>query len=360
MDFAFTEDQQGLVGLCRQMFGELCAPEAIAQLEKSGQPVFHKQLWSRMAESELLGLNLKEDVGGLGLGMVEVCLIHEQAGWVTAPLPLTACLAMGAPALDRFGSDALRQAVLPGVIRGESILCATTSRVSATQTSEGFTLHGELDCVPWAPVASHIVLLAEHASQLSALCVELKGLEVERQTASNEEPLGRIRFAGHPVPASNLLGELGHGETVSAFMSERGQVAQAASILGMAARALRLTAKYATERQQFGRAIGTFQAVGQRAADAFVDVETIRVALWRAAWLLDDAQPATAEVLVASYWAKDAGNRVVNAAQHIHGGIGFDRDYPLYRYFLGVKTLEQRMGSATSCLSELGRRMAQE
>ncbi|MEZ4375793.1 MAG: acyl-CoA dehydrogenase family protein [Polyangiaceae bacterium] len=358
MDVAFTEDHQGLVGLCRQMFGELCSPEVISTLERSGEPVFHRALWSRMAESELLGLNLKEDVGGLGLGMVEVCLIHEQAGWVTAPLPLTACLAMAAPALDRFGSDALRQAILPGVIRGEQILCAATSHLSAKQTSEGFSLEGQLDCVPWAPVASHVMLLAEHDGQVSALCVDLAGLSVERQTASNEEPLGRIRFAGHAVPASCLLGELGNGETVGAFMRERGQVAQAASILGMAARALRLTAKYATERQQFGRAIGTFQAVGQRAADAFVDVETIRVALWRAAWLIDDGQPASAEALVASFWAKDAGNRVVNAAQHIHGGIGFDRDYPLYRYFLGVKTLEQRMGSATSCLSELGQRLA--
>ncbi len=360
MDFAFSEDQQGLVGLCRQMFGELCTPEAIAHLEKSGEPVFQRALWSRMAESELLGINLREDVGGLGLGMVEVCLVHEQAGWVTAPLPLTACLAMGAPAVDRFGSDALRQTLLPAVIRGEHIVCASLGRVRAQQTSEGFTLEGELDCVPWATVATHLVLLAEHGEQTSALCVELAGLSVERQTASNEEPLGRIRFNTYAVPASAVLGELGDGERVASFMRERGQVAQAASILGMAARALRLTAKYATERQQFGRAIGTFQAVGQRAADAFVDVETIRVALWRAAWLLDDGQPASSEVLVAAYWAKEAGNRVVNAAQHIHGGIGFDRDYPLYRYFLGVKTLEQRLGSATSCLSDLGRQLAQE
>lgn len=358
MDFAFSEDQKGLVGLCRQMFGELCTPEAIARLEKSGDPVFHRELWSRMAESELLGINLKEDVGGLGLGMVEVCLIHEQAGWVTAPLPLTACLAMAAPAIDEFGSDGLRQELLPGVIRGDLIVCASLSPVSATQTSDGFTLEGELDFVPWAPVASHLVLLARHGEQLSALCVELEGVSVERQTASNEEPLGRVRFARQAVPASALLGELGNGEAVASFLRERGQLAQCASILGMSGRALRLTAKYATERQQFGRAIGTFQAVGQRAADAFVDVETIRVALWRAAWLLDDGQPAGDEVLVASYWAKEAGNRVVNAAQHIHGGIGFDRDYPLYRYFLGVKTLEQRLGSATSCLSDLGLRLA--
>lgn len=169
-----------------------------------------------------------------------------------------------------------------------------------------------------------------------------------------------MRFSGQSVAASAVLGELGSGRDVASFMRDRGLVAQSASILGMAARALRLTAKYATERRQFGRAIGTFQAVGQRAADAFVDVETIRVASWRAAWLLDDDQPATDEVLVASYWAKEAGARVVNAAQHIHGGIGFDRDYPLYRYFLGVKTLEQRLGSATGCLNDLGRRLAGE
>src|SRR6185503_18187114 len=122
------------------------------------------------------------------------------------------------------------------------------------------------------------------------------------------EPLGRLELAGVRVARSDVLGDPETGAATLQWMLEHAQVGLCALALGAAEHALELTAKYATERRQFDRPIGTFQAVSQRAADAYVDVETMRLTLWRAAWLLSEGRPASAEVAVAKYWAAEAGH----------------------------------------------------
>jgi alkylation response protein AidB-like acyl-CoA dehydrogenase len=128
--------------------------------------------------------------------------------------------------------------------------------------------------------------------------------------------------------------------------------------LGIAGRALKTTATYTSSRQQFERPIATFQAVAQRAADAFIDVESIRVTTWRAAWRLAEKLPAGEAVAIAKLFAAEAGHRVVYAAQHLHGGMGFDVEYPLYRYYLRSKQIELTLGSASVHLARLGRDLA--
>jgi alkylation response protein AidB-like acyl-CoA dehydrogenase len=130
--------------------------------------------------------------------------------------------------------------------------------------------------------------------------------------------------------------------------------------LGVAERALRMTAEYTTTRRQFDRPIATFQAVAQRAADAYIDVEAIRVATWHAAYRLSAGLPATEAVAIAKYFACEAGHRVVYAAQHLHGGIGFDLDYPLHRYYLWSKQIELTLGSAATHLARLGAELARQ
>ena len=123
---------------------------------------------------------------------------------------------------------------------------------------------------------------------------------------------------------------------------------------GACASALDLTAEYTKTRVQFDKPIATFQAVGQRAADAYVDTEAIRLTAWQAASRLAAGLPATAEVAVAKYWAAEGGQRVVHAASHLHGGVGVDRDYPLHRYFLLTEQIELTLGGAGESLRRLG------
>ena len=149
-------------------------------------------------------------------------------------------------------------------------------------------------------------------------------------------------------------------DTNHEWIVERTTAGLCAIAIGVCEEALRLTAEYTKTREQFDRPIATFQAVGQRAADAYIDTEAVRLTAWQASWRLAAGLPATEEVAVAKFWAAEGGQRVVHAAQHLHGGIGVDRDYPLYRYFTWAKQLELTLGGATPQLVHLGRLLAAE
>ena len=145
--------------------------------------------------------------------------------------------------------------------------------------------------------------------------------------------------------------------------------AAADSRSGVSTEAVRMTAKYTSERKQFGEPIASFQAVGQRAADAYIDAEVQRLTMLHAAWLFDNEargdheaatrSQVTAAVAIAKFHAGDAGSRVLHACQHLHGGIGVDMDYPLHRYFVRGQQIEQTLGTATRQLLALGAQLAE-
>ena len=162
-----------------------------------------------------------------------------------------------------------------------------------------------------------------------------------------------VTIDGAVVPAGDRL-ETSGGASILREINDRALVALCAVQVGVTERALRIAAAYTGQREQFGRPIGSFQAVQQRMADAFIDVEAIRWTTWHAAWLLNEGRPATREALIAKFWASEAGMRVVATAQQVHGGVGIDISYPLFRYFLWAKHNELALGSATAQLARLG------
>ena len=142
-------------------------------------------------------------------------------------------------------------------------------------------------------------------------------------------------------------------------MLDRALVGLCATQVGVAEGALRMAADYTSERQQFGRPLSTFQGVALKAADAYIDTEAMRVTLWQAAWRLTAGLDATREVMVAKWWAAEGGQRVVHITQHLHGGMGADVDYPVHRYFLWGKQIEDTLGGASAQLARLGRALAE-
>ncbi len=134
----------------------------------------------------------------------------------------------------------------------------------------------------------------------------------------------------------------------------------AAEQLGVTEGALALTASYAKAREQFGRPIGTFQAVSQRLADGFIDVLGQRLTLWQAVWRLQEGLPATTEVAVAKLWAADAGHRLAHTTVHVHGGVGIDLDGDAHRYFTSAKRFEFLFGGATDQALTVGRELASQ
>ena len=169
-----------------------------------------------------------------------------------------------------------------------------------------------------------------------------------------------LTLSGVALGAGDVLGDPHQGADIVRWIEARSLVGLCAIQVGVAQEALRRTAEYTAQRKQFGRPIATFQSVALRAADAYIDVEAMRSTLWQAAWRVDAGRPAARQVAAAKWWACRAGQRVVHTAQHLHGGMGADLDYPIHRYFLWAKQVELVLGGAGPQLARLGRLLARD
>ena len=369
MDLSLSEEQQSIVDLAAQILTDKVPPERIREIESdpSGR-WFADDAWNELAKADLLGIALPESVGGGGYGFLEACLLLEQQGRTVAPLPLFATLVLGALPIARFGTNAQQLALLPGVVDGTSILTAglfeageyvvpELPATTATRYGDAWKIDGEKILVPAAHLASRMLVPARTDGGVGVFIVDAAadGVALERNEAISDEPLFTVTLRG---AAGEALGDAQNGAEVLEWMTQRAIAAVCAMQTGICEAALRLTATYASEREQFGAKIGTFQAVAQRLADAYIDTEGIRLTALQAAWLLAQEIPATDEVHIAKFWASYGGDRVVHAAQHVHGGIGMDLDYPVHRYFRWSKVNELMLGTATEHLRRLGQRIA--
>jgi alkylation response protein AidB-like acyl-CoA dehydrogenase len=371
MDFSFSEEQQDLRQLATQILEGELSIERLKEID-AGTEHFDRALWATLAEAGLLGVAVPEAQGGLGYGFLEVAIVLEQVGRTVAPIPYLAAVVLGGLPVAAFGTDAQRDALLPGLVAGETLGTAAlvelggdplAPRTTARHDDAGWVLDGQKDCVPAGMIADRILVPATAAGGgvvLALVDPAAEGVTLTRQDTTNYDPEARLTLSGARVPAADVLGDVADGAANLAWIVERATAAQCAVAVGVCEEALRMTAEYTKTREQFDRVIATFQAVGQRAADAFIDTEAIRLTTWQAAWRLDAGLPATAEVAVAKFWAAEGGQRVVHAAQHLHGGMGVDKDYPLHRYFLLAKKLELTLGGATPQLLTLGRILAAE
>jgi alkylation response protein AidB-like acyl-CoA dehydrogenase len=333
---------------------------------------FDRKLWSELASAGLLGIALPETVGGAGLGFLETGLLAEAAGRTAAYVPVVETLAAAAPAIAEFGTDSQRQKWLPGVVAGDIVLTTALVELGGTPgfpatvaepSGDGWILTGVKACVPSGTFADAVLVTARiEPDGVAVFLIDFSadGLTVERQMANNGQPEGLITLSGVSVGPDALLGGVADGPAIIEWMVQRSTTALALAQAGAAAASIALVAEYTKNREQFGKPIATFQAVGQRAADAYVDTEAIRLTAWQAAWRLAEGLPADKEIAVAKFWAADGGQRVVHAAVHLHGGVGVDREYPLHRFFLNTKHIELTLGGATDQLLRLGATLAAE
>jgi alkylation response protein AidB-like acyl-CoA dehydrogenase len=371
MDFALTEEQQATRDLANQILTDRETHEHLKEVEAGGEG-FDRETWAELAKAGLLGIALPEDVGGSGLGFVALCQLLEEVGRTVAPVPVVPTIVLGALPIAQFGTDEQRQRWLPGVVSGETVLTAGLVELgadplhpttSATRDGTGFRLDGVKVCVPAGLSASAVLVPAVSTDGAVGIFVAepgANGVTVRRQDTTSGIPQARVELDGVVVGDGETLVYGASGSEALEWIIERATAALCAVATGVCEQALQMTAEYTKTREQFDRPIATFQAVGQRAADAYIDTEAVRLTALQAAWRLEEGLPATAEVAVAKFWAAEGGQRVVHAAQHLHGGIGVDRDYPLHRYFLWAKELELTLGGATPQLLKLGGILAAE
>lgn len=310
MDFALDETQSALAELAREIFTEQATYDRLKQLEAGGQS-FDRDLWQTLDRSGLLGVGF--DDGGL----LEQCVVLIEQGRAVAPVPLWAHF-VGARAIG--SSEGL-------------VTVAFDDTDGQGCGAVGF----------------------EEATGLVAVA----GGKVYRLDPQNVDAERRETTAG--FPEYDVRFDPSEGTPLSVDANDlrlHAVVALCALGVGVAERALELTAAYTSERKQFDRPLGSFQAVQQRAADAYIDVQAMRLTMWQAAWRLSEGLDADHAVKVAKFWAAEGGQRVVSSAQHLHGGLGADIDYPLHRYTLWAKWIELAFGSATPTLAAMGGALA--
>jgi alkylation response protein AidB-like acyl-CoA dehydrogenase len=325
------------------------------------------ELWAELASADLLGIALPESAGGSGAGFFELAVLLSEVGHSVAPVPAYATLVLGADTIARHGDSDIQQRYLPGVADGSVILTGALAepgvsdpiapRTSARPDGDVWRLQGTKELVPAAQLASAVVVSATASDGPGLFVVDTgsEGVTTTPVRTTNGEPFADVELVdavGHRLAEHE-------GHDLVAGLYTRALVGLCAMQVGVVDRALKLAASYTTEREQFGRPIGSFQAVQQRLADAFIDTEAIRWTAWHAAWLIDQGRPAQRDAAIAKFWAAEAGSRVVASAQQVHGGMGIDVTYPLSRYFLWAKQIELGLGSASQQLARLGRTYAE-
>lgn len=352
MDFALTEAQLELATLTRKIVAGQLTPA----LREAGAP----ELWPALAKAGVLSAVLPEDAGGSGFGLLEQCAVLVELGRAVAPVPYLPSI-VAASALAEFGTADQRSKWLARAASGEAVLSVALVEElgdepssSAERVDGGWVLTGSKTTVP-ASGADLFLVSASTPDGPAVFLVEPHEVTItQQQLVDASDDVAWLELSGVRLDDDRLL----PGADVADWLTTRYTVGLCASQLGVTERALELTAEYARTRVQFDRPIGSFQAVAQRLADAFVDVAAIRLTLWQAAWRLASDLPAETEVATAKFWAADAGHRVAHTAVHVHGGMGIDVSHELHRYFTAAKRNEFELGGATSQLLRIGATLA--
>jgi alkylation response protein AidB-like acyl-CoA dehydrogenase len=322
MDFELSDDQQALAGAARSLLDGMASPEQVRAHLASGQP-YDAKLWRSMTEQGWLGIDVPESLGGLGLGFVELAVLIEELGRHVAPAPLVpSALALGA-----VMSSPASSWVEP-LLAGDAIGCVAwagpRSPVTAEQSGDSWVLGGRPDPVVAAPAADVAVVWTPAA--VFAVDLGAVGQPDAVPAMDVTQSVGWLTFEGTPAV------RLGGADAASRLL-DRAAVAWSAELLGGGARVLEMASEYAKERIQFGKPIGSFQAVKHRCADMVVDVEGMRSSTWYGAWCLAADHPdASVAASAAKVWCADAAKRVMASGLQVHGGIGFTWEHDLHLF----------------------------
>jgi alkylation response protein AidB-like acyl-CoA dehydrogenase len=331
MDFLFTPEQDA------QIIGDKATGERLRQLERADGDRLDRDLWSTLGDA----------FEWAELDLVTLARVLVEVGRKVAPVPLAvhaACVALLRELDVPLGSGLITAAVA----EERTHLPASPT---VTAGADG-TLTGTKTLVRAGMSADTLLVTASSPESVGVYLVDASDVDRRPQRTSDGDVAAMVAFDGTPatrVGDACAAGRLGQLLTACA----------AAEQLGVTEGALALTASYAKTREQFGRPIGTFQAVSQRLADGFIDVLGQRLTLWQAVWRLAEGLPADVEVATAKLWAADAGHRLAHTTVHVHGGVGIDLDGEAHRYFTAAKRFEFLFGGATEQALAIGRALAQ-
>ena len=369
MDFGLNEIQREIRDLSRAIFEDQVTPEKLASYDEYAVPRFDKDLWSKLAEAGLLSTCIDSDYGGSELGFMELALLLEEVGRSIAPVPLAShCLSM--MGIQKFGEEKLRKKILPEAASGNILLTSAilepmnNNPMSAHCTSfvfdgKNYVISGRKQAVPFANQADYVLLSAANGQDQIVFIIEpgAAGVTMKPSQVTSFEPQSEIYLNEVTVESGQVVAAI-DGSTLVKWIFDRMLGLICMHQIGVTDAAMKMSASYTSERTQFGVPVATFQAVGHRMADSYIDIECLRLTSYQAASLLDLEEDADIELKIAKIWAADVGHRLSYSAQHVHGGTGIDRDYPLWRYCLWLRHNEMIIGGSSYHTQQLGNLIA--
>lgn len=357
MDFRLSEDQQAFAAAAAALFAEHCGDDQLRAHDVSGEP-YQRALWPACVDTGLHAIVVPEAAGGLGLGMTDLIGVLEAQGRALALVPLWEHQ-LAAAAVAHFGASTLKARVLPAMLDGSAPCTATLAaladprgpRLHLARVAGQWQLSGRQGAVPLGGDARHALLGADYDGMPRLVLVDLEQAGVAHTPGLDQHHLGVADLAFDALP---LIDDAVLDIATHAWFEPRAIACLAALQLGVSAEQLRRTVQHVSERQQFGRPIGSFQLVAGGLADAHIGVETLRSALAQLVYRLDAGLGALPQALAVHAQFCDLGHFAGLKAQHVHGGVGVDLSHPAHRFLYWSRALAVHEGSAGHHLERLG------
>ena len=358
MDFAFSDQQEELRQQARALFAKADCTATIRARADANQPAFDADLWRQICALTWAGIALPETYGGGGKTSLESCVLAEETGYALAPVPVIGSAFIAATTIHRFGSADQQTSTLPALANGQSIACLVPNLRQSLSVID-HQLSGVSTVIADAPIATVALVVANEDGQSSPspalYLVDLTAAEVVCRTQSSidlSQPIGELTFN---AASADLLVS---GADAFAELANRTAIFTAFSQLGSAQRCLDLATAYAKQRFQFGRAIGSFQAMQQKLATLLVEIELARANCYYGAWALNNINDSPPEQLtnaacLAWISATQAFKLAAQECVHVHGGRGFTWNEDPQLFLRRSRAVEAQLGGIAAWQEKL-------
>ncbi len=375
MDFDLTREQRLLKRSAREFLKKECPPSLMRELKDDARG-YPAKMWDRMADLGWTGVMIPEEYGGTGGSFLDLCILLETMGEVCCPGPFFSTIVLGASAVMRGGTEAQKEFILPRIADGDIILALAVTepgtwydtaniRLAADSDRQDYILDGTKLFVANAHLADYIICAARTdasgppAEGLTLFLVDAQSPDIKYRVMQSlaydkqcEVVFDRVR-----VPRGNVLGEVNRASVLLEPLRQKAAVAKCAELVGCIQTAFDMTVAYARQRKQFGRPIGSFQAVQHHCANMAVDVDGSRFLTYQAAWKISQGLAAGKAAAMAKAWTSGAARRVTGLAHQIHGAISFTEEYDVHLYYRRAKAGEVAWGDAAYHLEQVARHL---
>ena len=364
MDFSLSEAQELLKRTARDFLEKECPKQLVREMEEdeTGYPA---QLWHNMAELGWMALPFPEKYGGGGGSFADLVILLEEMGRACLPSPFIPTVVLGGLTILDMGSEEQKKKFLPHIAKGDMVCTLALLEPSdsydpadiscrAIADEDGYLVNGTKLFVPDAHITDYLVVAArtrnssraEQGVTLFLVDTRSPGIDYTLLKTIAGDKQFEVNFDSVKVPRESVIGEVGWAWKGAERILERAAVAKCAEMVGGAQRVLEMTVSYAKERIQFGRPIGSFQAIQHYCANMATDVDASRFNTYKAAWMIDEGLPCSKEVAIAKAWCSEAYRRVIALSHQIHGAIGWTKDLDLELYTRRAKAAEIAFGDA--------------